>query len=150
MVESELARGSLLSREALLRPKPVYPHQGCPVLPAKNKFRPTFIITYNPHNPQLRKWLQEVHFILLAHPKLAKIYPKPPSVSYRQPKNLKQILVTNTLKQLPFNDGSDLGDRPSGCYRHEHGGRGRKCMLCPRLKEGKKILEAHTQASHIR
>ena len=144
MVESELARGSLLSREALLRPKPVYPHQGCPVLPAKNKFRPTFIITYNPHNPQLRKWLQEVHFILLAHPKLAKIYPKPPSVSYRQPKNLKQILVTNTLKQLPFNDGSDLGDRPSGCYRHEHGGRGRKCMLCPRLKEGQHFRSTYT------
>ena len=93
MVERELARGSILSRAALLRPKPVYPHQGCPVLPVKNKFRPTFIITYNPHNPQLRKWLQEVHFILLAHPKLSKIYPQPPSVSYRHPKNLRQILV---------------------------------------------------------
>ena len=39
---------------------------------------PTFIITYNPHNPKLKKWIKEVQFILLADPKLAKVDPKPP------------------------------------------------------------------------
>ena len=115
MVDLELDRGSKLSRVGLLRPKPVYPHQACPTVQSKPKFVPTFIITYNPHNPELRKWLREVHFILLADPKLAKVYPHPPSVTFRQTKNLTQILCRNTLKNLPYRDGIDLGDNPPGC-----------------------------------
>ena len=92
MVEKELRRGSPLSRMDLLRPKPVYPQQSCPVLQSKPKFIPTFIITYNPHNPQLRKWLEDIHFILLADQKMAEIYPKPPSVTFRQAKNCVRTL----------------------------------------------------------
>jgi hypothetical protein len=92
MVQSDLDRGSRLTRADLLKPKPVYPHRACPTVQSKQKFVPTFIITYNPHNPELIKWLHEVHFILLADQKLAKIYSHPPSVTFRQPKNLKQIL----------------------------------------------------------
>ena len=144
MVDRELQRGSNLSRTDLLRPKPVYPQQACPALLSKPEFKPTFIITYNPHNPPLRKWLQEVQFILLADHKLTAIFPQTPSVSYRQAKNLKQILCKNTLRQLPFRDASDLGDKPPGCYKHNHGGRGRGCMLCPRLKEGKNFSSTYT------
>jgi hypothetical protein len=134
MVESELDRGSRLTRADLLKPKPVYPHRACPTVQSKRKFVPTFIITYNPHNQELRKWLHEVHFILLADQKLAKIYPHLPSVTFRQPKNLKQILCCNTFKNLPFRDGS-------GCYKYSHGGRGRKCLLCPSLREGSKFFK---------
>ena len=148
MVESELDRGSRLNRADLLKPKPVYPHQACPTVQSKPKYIPTFIITYNPHNPELRKWLKEVHFILLADHKLAKIYPHPPSVTFRQPKNLKQILCRNTLKNLPYRDGSDLGDNPPGCFKYSHGGRGRKCLLCPRLKEGDKFKSTYTGMSY--
>lgn len=148
MVQSELDRGSRLTRADLLKPKPVYPHRACPTVQSKRKFVPTFIITYNPHNPELRKWLHEVHFILLADQKLAKIYPHPPSVTFRQPKNLKQILCCNTLKNLPFRDGSDLGDIPPGCYKYSHGGRGRKCLLCPRLREGSSFSSTFTGLSY--
>ena len=148
MVESELERGSKLNRADLLKPKPVYPHRACPTVQSKAKFVPTFILTFNPHNPELRKWLQEVHFILLANPKLAKIYPHPPSVTFRQPKNLKQILCRNTLKHLPYRDGSDLNDNPPGCYKFSHGGRGRKCLLCPRLKEGSTFSNTFTGLSY--
>ena len=135
LVDHNLQRGLVMDRADLLRPKPVYPHQACPVLPSKPKFQPTFIVTYNPHNPPLRKWIQDIHFILLADKKMAKVFPSPPSVSYRQARNLKQILVRSSLKELPFND---VGDQPTpGCYKHQHGGRGRSCRLCPRLKEGK-------------
>ena len=143
MVDSELQRGSTLSRADLLMQKPVYPQQACPTLQSKPKFKPTFIITYNPHNPNLKKWLSEVHFILLADPKLAKIFPKQPSVTFRQARNLKQILCKNTLNKLPFRDG-DLEQNPPGCYKHNHGGRGRGCMLCPRLKEGKDFSSSYT------
>ena len=57
-------------------------------------------------------------------------------LSYRQPRNLKQIMVRSRLEVLPHSDCSDLIAQPAGCYRHQHGGRGRKCLLCPRLKEG--------------
>ena len=69
LVEENLHRGSLIERVDILKPKPIYPHQGCPTQPSKAKFVPTFIITHNPHNPNLRKWLQEENFILLGDKK---------------------------------------------------------------------------------
>ena len=84
----------------------------------------------------------------MADPKLSKIFPHPPSVSFRQAKNLKQILCHNTLKQLPFSDASDLGDKPPGTYKYNHGGRGRSCMLCPRLHEGRDFSSSYTGLSY--
>ena len=108
-------------------------------------------MTFNPHNPPLRKWVKEFHFILLAHPKLAEIYPpeSPPSVTYRQPRNLKQILIRSSLKQLPYSNTEDLDDLPQpGCYKHNHNRRGRKCELCPRLKQGVKFSSNFTGLSY--
>ena len=148
LVENNLNRGASLPREDLLKPKPVYPQQASPTLLSKPKFCPTFIITYNPHNPPLRNWLKEHHHILLVDEKMRKIYPQAPSVSYRQPRNLKQILVRSRLKTLPHSDCSDLEERPAGCYKHQHGGRGRKCLLCPRLNEGKVFRSSYTGLSY--
>ena len=39
MVEQNLWRGIALDRVDLLKPKPVYPYQACPVLPSKPKFK---------------------------------------------------------------------------------------------------------------
>ena len=50
MVDRELKRGSLLSRTDLLRLKPVYPQQSCPVVQSKPKCIPTFRNTKKPHN----------------------------------------------------------------------------------------------------
>ena len=75
---------------------------------------------------------------------MKRIYPCPPSVSYRQARNLKQILVRSRLRQLPHQDCSDLENKPPGCYRHSHGGRGRSCLLCPRLKEGVNFTSSFT------
>ena len=136
IVDENLKRGVSIPREELLKPKPAYPHQASPTVLSKPKFSPTFIITYNPHNPKLQDWLKELHHILLADKKMCKVYPSPPSVSYRQAKNLKQILVRSRLQQLPHLDCSDQENQPPGCYKHSHGGRGRRCELCPRLIEG--------------
>ena len=136
LVEENLKRGAAIPRADLLQPKPVYPQQDCPAPLSKPKFSPMFIITYNPHNPNLHKWLRDNHNILLADRKMAKIFPNPPSVSYRQPRSLKQMMVRSRLKSLPYRDCSDLEEKPAGCYRHQHGARGRRCELCPRIKEG--------------
>ena len=55
MVESELTRGSLLSREALLRPKPGYPHQGCPVLSSQRQIQNNFHYYIQPTQPTAPK-----------------------------------------------------------------------------------------------
>ena len=69
---------------------------------------PTFIITYNPLNPPLKEWLKEAFLILQSDKKMRKIYEKPPSVTFREAINLKQVLVKNRLRELPYTDCSDL------------------------------------------
>ena len=75
---------------------------------------------------------------------MKQFYPNPTSVSYRQARNMKQILVRSRLKQLPHQDCSDLSDKPPGSFKHDHGGRGRKCALCPRMKEGNQFRSSFT------
>ena len=139
LIRENLARGAQLDREDLLKPK-FYPTQATPVLASKPKFIPTFIITYNPHNPPLNRWLKETFLILQADPKMKEIYKKPPSVTFRQPRSLKQILVRNRLRELPFQDCSDV----LGCYRHDHGRRGRGCLLCPKIEVSKQFRSSFT------
>ena len=119
LVEENLQRGAAIPRADLLKPKPVYPQQDCPTLLSKPRFSPAFIVTYNPHNPNLHKWLKDNHHILLADKKMAKIFPTPPSVSYRQPRRLKQQMMRSRLKALPLRDCSYLQSKPAGCYRHQ-------------------------------
>ena len=107
-----------LNRADLLKPK-CYPHSGAltPIGAGRPKFKPTFILTYHPSGPNLRKWLREAFPILCSDKKLKEIYPTPPSVVYRQPPNLRQILVHSALRELPFRDCSDREERDTpGCY----------------------------------
>ena len=73
---------------------------------------------------------------------MKKIYQKPPSITFRQARNLKQVLVRNRLRELPYPDSSDVPG--PGCKRHDHGNRGRACMLCPRLHESKEFKSNFT------
>ena len=111
LISENLDRGDKLVRSDLLKPK-FYPHQSTPVTTSKPKFIPTFIITYNPHNPPLRKWLSETFLILQSDRKMRNIYKQPPSVVFRQAPNLKQMLVRSSLKQLPYSNCGDLDDQP--------------------------------------
>ena len=68
---------------------------------------------------------------------------------YRQPSNLRQILVHSTFRELPFRDCSDTQERDTpGCYRAEHPARGRKCETCPRLKEGNSFTSTFTKRTY--
>ena len=139
LVTSELSRALQMERADLLKPK-FYPHAGAltPLGAGRQKFKPTFILTYHPSGPNLKRWLRESFPILLSDKKLKEIYTTPPSVVYRQPANLRQILVKSVLRELPFRDCSDREERDTpGCYRHIHPARGRKCETCPRLNESK-------------
>jgi hypothetical protein len=132
IIERNLEKGLSLERVDLLKPK-TYPTQAVPV-PAgvpKPVFRPTFIITFNPHNPPLKKWLKETFPILQADTKMLKIYKTPPAVTFRQPQSLKQYFVRSRFKNLPFTNCEDM--LPPGCYKHEHPRVGRPCLCCPKI-----------------
>ena len=119
LVDENLARGTLLERTDLLRPKPIYPSQASLVPSAsKPKFKPTFVIDFNPHNPPLKKWLLEAQICLQTDNKMSTIYAQPPGVVSRQAPSLKRILTSSRFKQLPYNNCDDLADQPTGCYRH--------------------------------
>ena len=62
------------------------------------------------------------------------IYPTPISGIQTTP-NLKKHLVRSSFKELPFRNEEDVENRPQGCYKHQHGGRGRRCLLCNTLNE---------------
>ena len=150
LIESEFSRAILLERTDLLKPK-VYPHGGAltPLGTGKPKFKPTFILTYHPSGPNLRKWLREAFPILLSDKKLKEIYPTPPSVVYRQPANLRQILVHSAFKELPYRDCSDrqVMDTP-GCFKADHPARGRKCETCPRINESSTFTSSFTRKTY--
>ena len=136
LVDENLMRGAALDREDLLRPK-FYPSQATPAVLSKPKFVPTFIITFNPHNPPLKDWLNETFLILQANSKMKKIYDRPPSVTFRQARNLKQVLVRSRLRELPFSNCSDVPE--PGCWKFNHGNRGRGCLLYPKLNVSNRL-----------
>ena len=83
----------------------------------------------------------------MADTKMSKIFPNPPSVSYRQPRNLKKILVRSTLKQLPFRDFSDQLPQAVIDTCMGEGGGNVNCVLNLRKE---KFSKATIQGYHIR
>jgi hypothetical protein len=143
VVEDNLNKGLALDRIDLLKIR-TYPSQAVPVPtgPPKPRFMPTFIVTYNPHNPPLKKWLRETFHILQADPKMANIYNKPPAVTFRQPRSLKQHFVRSRFRSLPFQNCDDL--LPPGCYKHDHPRVGRPCLCCPKILESTRFRSTFT------
>ena len=60
--EENFRIGAALQRADLLKSRPAYPVNAVPPIPVKPKFKPTFIITYSPHNPNLRGLGRKTYF----------------------------------------------------------------------------------------
>ena len=114
IIEEQFQRAMAKDRADLLRPK-TYPHYGSPE-PIKKKFWPFFIITYNRHNPPLKKWLEEELHLLQLDPKNKAAFPNRPGIAYRQPPNNKMRLVRSRFKELPYENNTSDNVIP-GCFR---------------------------------
>ena len=149
LIETQFRKAATINRSELLK-QHVYPYDAtpAPVGAEKRKFRPDFIITYNPHNPPLRKWLEQFHHILLSDPKMSKVRPKAPTIAFRQAPNLRQRLVKSTLKVLPFENLEDVEILEAGCYKFQHPRMGRPCVTCPRIFESKTFSSSYTKQSY--
>ena len=83
--------------------------------------RTPFVITHNPENPPLAKWLKNFMPVLHSSSRMRKAVPLPPIVGERKCPNLKKLLMpSSTHSPTHREDTDDAGCR--GC--------GKKCVLC--------------------
>ena len=87
VVVNALARAKKVPRQSLLtRP----PRVADP--------KPRAIFTFHPHNLPIKKILLDKWTLLKSDPDIGHIFPTPPSIAYRRPKNLRDQLVSSKLK----------------------------------------------------
>ena len=83
------------------------------------------VVTRNPKNPNLEKIIQKNFHILQLSPKFKQKMPQPPKVIYRQPPNLRSLLVKAKIPTPTITI--------SGCFKTHT----RNCVTCAVLKETK-------------
>ena len=149
MILEQFRRSANFDRQDFLKPVQ-YPHSAThtPIGAEKPKFKPTFILTYNPHNPPLSQWFDKYQAILASDPKMRQIFPRKPSVVFRQAPNLKRKLTRSGFRALPFPEGGEGEEEEAGCYRYEHQGRGRPCETCPRLNVSRTFTSKFTRRTY--
>ena len=85
--------------------------------------RVPLVVTYHPHLNRLRNIIRELQHIFDSDPHLSRIFPEPPILSFRQPANLRSILVPS---RLPHGGGAIVS------YSHSTRPCNRpRCMTCP-------------------
>ena len=83
-----------------------------------NKSRIPFVVTYHPDLKNLSSIIRKNWNLIENDPTLKKLFPTPPVMAYRRPKNIKDILVRATVNKTPSVPG---GYQPCGR---------RNCMCC--------------------
>ena len=69
--------------------------------PKKENDRTIYVVTYNTTLPSVSQILQKHWRVMSTDPYLKKVFPKPPMVAFRRPKNLKDHLIRAKLPPLP-------------------------------------------------
>ena len=94
-----------------------------------NEMRSCLVVTYNPANPPLHKWIHSLLDTLHLDPDLKKLCPKLPIVT-RQPPSVARLSIKS--KHWQTSTGPLPDPRPPGCHRR-HTQRG--CVCCARMEE---------------
>ena len=101
------------------------------IVKKKKNERTIFVITYNPALPSVSAILQK-HWRVMTHdPYLKKVFPEPPMVAFRRPKNLRDILIkakVPTPKEKPRRQLKGM----KACNQV-------RCETCPFVKSGNKF-----------
>ena len=94
----------------------------------KNSNSTVLVVTYHPALDILKEIINKHFFLLQADPEIKAVFPRPPMVSFRNPKTIKNIVVR---AKLP------LEVSKKGSFRCN----GRRCQIC------KKVLETNVFTS---
>ncbi len=94
----------------------------------KSNNRTPLVVTYHPDLPPMAQIVNKHFNILQSNDKLKQIFPEPPLISYRRPKNIRDIVVRAKLP--PSNDQNDTDSLPgsSPCQS-------KRCKNCTHMKE---------------
>ena len=118
-VRNEIRKASKITRQNSLKTKQ-----------KKRNDRTPFVVTYHPSVPQLASILNTNHHILQNSTDCKEVFPQPPMLSYRRPKNLKEYLVRAKIK----NDVSTTLRGICKCPSR------RDCYTCQHIQDGTRTV----------
>ena len=73
--------------------------------------RPVFVIHYDPRLPSIPAMVQKHWMTMIQDPRLKEVFPKPPLVAYKRPKNIRDTLIRSKVPPL-------LNSRPKGAFKY--------------------------------
>ena len=103
------------------------------------KRRPVFSVEYHPALPSLSKILKKHWRVMSEDPYLAEVYPLPPMVSYRRPKNIKDKLVRAKVPPATSRPKRKIAGMKRCPY---------DCLTCPYVQPGRTIKASATTYRH--
>jgi len=124
-VDTQINKARTIDHNSLLQYKP-----------KKKTDRTPLVATYNPALNQIRQILNRHLHILNDDERLKQVFPSPPLLSFRRPRNLRDLTVSAKLRPLEQ-------DEPPGCKRCT----AKKCSVCPYVKECSKFTSFTTGES---
>ena len=129
LITQKFEKAMAIDRADLLRPR-TYPHGASPTQPpTSRKLVTPFIFTYSFVRPPVEKWMEEEFHLLQISDKNRKVFPRKPSVVFRQPPNLRLLLVKSRFKELPF-QGQNQPSPEKGCHKCDRN----RCVTCSVIK----------------
>ena len=127
----EILRTNLLSRgyknnyitKAYDRVKPIPRSVALLKVEKKTVKRPILKLQYDPRLPNISNILYRFWKIMVRNPRMKKIFPEPPMICWKRPKNLREYLIR---AKLPSAETNRKSKRPKNGFRHC----GRDCTMC--------------------
>ena len=78
----------------------------------KSNTRTPLVVTYHPDLPPLAQIVNKHFSILQTNDKLKQVFPEPPLISYRRPKNLRDLIVRAKLPSDAPEETNVIGSHP--------------------------------------
>ena len=94
----------------------------------KQSDRPVFVIHYDPRLPSIPAIIQKHWRSMIQDTRLKEVFPKPPLVAYKRPKNIRDKIIRSKVPPLPSSRPKRELKGMKKCN---------KCSACPFVKEGK-------------
>ncbi len=101
--------------------------------PKKKSDRVPLVTTYNPAFNQIRQILNRHSHILNDDDRLKEVFPSPPLLSFRRPRNLRDLTVCAKLR-------SPDHEEPPGCRKCK----AKRCSVCPFIQVSAKFTSSAT------
>ena len=103
---------------------------------------PVMVTTYNPSNPDIKKFIHQNWNIIENTEELSNIFPNKPLIGFRRLPNLRNQLTSNTISYPPKQNMVQTKSLPPVCTRLG------KCTYCPLIQKLDQFRSKHTGRIH--